>query len=220
MGWIVQAIGAGLTTFVATNIDDILILMVFFSQANSHFRPRHIVLGQYLGFGLILAASLPGFFGGLLIQKEWIGLLGFVPIGMGLYRLRHPEQEAEVIQTVSQEGTTKFSKLPGFSLLSRLFPPQTYQVAIITLANGGDNIGVYVPLFANSSLMSLGVILSVFLVLVGVWCYIAYQLVQHPAIAHILTRHGEAIVPFVLIGLGIFILQDSESYRLLPQFRD
>lgn len=219
MGWIVEAIVAGFTAFVATNIDDILILMVFFSQINSSFRPRHIVLGQYLGFGLILLASLPGFFGGLLIQKEWIGLLGFVPIGIGVYRLLHPEQEEEVVQTVSQDGVTRFSKLPGFSSLSRLLPLQTYQVAVITLANGGDNIGIYVPLFANSSLSSLGVILSVFLLLVGVWCYIAYQLTRHPVIAHILTRYGEAIVPFVLIGLGVFILKDGESYRLLPQFR-
>lgn len=218
MGWIIQAIVAGLTAFVATNIDDILILMVFFAQTDSHFRPRHIVMGQYLGFGLILVASLPGFFGGLIVQQEWIGLLGFVPIGIGLYRLLHPKQE-EVIQTVSQNGATQFSKLSAFSRLGRLLPPQTYQVAVVTLANGGDNIGIYVPLFANSSLASLGVILSIFLLLVGVWCYIAYQLTQHPTIAHILTRYGEAIVPFVLIGLGIFILKDSESYRLLPQFR-
>lgn len=218
MGWIVEAIVTGLTAFVATNIDDILILMVFFSQTNSHFRPRHIVLGQYLGFGLILLASLPGFFGGLMIQKEWIGLLGFVPIGIGLHRFLHPEQEEEVIQTVSPEGATRFSKLPGFFRLSRLLPPQTYSVAMITLANGGDNIGIYVPLFANTSLVGLSVILAIFLFLVGVWCYIAYQLTQHPVIAHILTHYGEAIVPFVLIGLGIFILKDSESYRLLPQF--
>lgn len=87
MGRIVQVIGAGFTTFVTTNIDDILILIVFFSQINSHFRPRHIVLGQYLGFGLILAASLPGFFGGLLIQKEWIGLGIFILKDSESYRL-------------------------------------------------------------------------------------------------------------------------------------
>jgi cadmium resistance transport/sequestration family protein len=220
VGWITQAIATGITAFVATNIDDILILMVFFSQSNFTFRPWHIVLGQYLGFGIILLASLPGFFGGLILQKEWIGLLGFVPIGIGLYRLWRPEQEEKVVQTISQEGRDQFSRFPGFAKLSQLIPPQTYQVAMITLANGGDNIGIYIPLFANSSLASLSVILIVFLFLVGLWCYIAFQLVQHPAIAHILTHYGEAIVPFVLIGLGIFILKDSESYRLLPPFRN
>jgi len=220
VGWITQAIATGITAFVATNIDDIFILMVFFSQTNSNFRPQHIVLGQYLGFGMILLASLPGFFGGLIIQKEWIGLLGFVPIAIGLHRLLHPEQPEEVTQTVSQEGINQFSKFPIFAKLRRWIPPQTYQVAMVTLANGGDNIGIYVPLFANSSLASLIVILVVFLLLVGLWCLIAFQLTRHPAIAHILTRYGEAIVPFVLIGLGIFILKDSENYRLLPQFRN
>jgi cadmium resistance transport/sequestration family protein len=215
-----QAIATGITAFMATNIDDILILMVLFSQTNSTFRPQHIVLGQYLGFGMILVASLPGFFGGLIIQKEWIGLLGFVPIGIGLHRLLRPEEEEEVIQTISQEGVDQFGKFPGFAKLSRLIPPQTYQVAMITLANGGDNIGIYVPLFANSSLASLSIILIVFLFLVGLWCYIAFQLTQHPTIAHILIRYGEVIVPFVLIGLGLLILKDSESYRLLPLLRN
>jgi len=53
-----------------------------------------------------------------------------------------------------------------------LLSPQTYKVAAVTFANGGDNIGIYVP---SSDLTSLGVILSVFFLLIGV-CYVAYQL--------------------------------------------
>lgn len=71
------------------------------------------------------------------------------------------------------------------------------------------------PLFAASSAASLRVILSIFFVLVGVWCYVGYQLARHPIVARVLTRYGAAIVPFVLIGVGIFILIDSETYRLL-----
>jgi len=212
MSELISAIFAGVTAFIATNLDDLVILMLFFAQINAVFRPKHIVVGQYLGFGALILASLPGFFGGLIVPKPWIGLLGLVPIAIGLYQLIHPEDENEV-QTVANDFQSTI-KLPILSALG-LLAPQSYQVAAVTIANGGDNIGIYVPLFAASSAASLRVILSIFFVLVGVWCYVAYQLARHPIVARVLTRYGAAIVPFVLIGVGIFILIDSETYRLL-----
>ena len=77
----------------------------------------------------------------------------------------------------------------------------------------------YLPLFASNDLPSLAVILAVFSVMVGVWSYVAYRLTRQRAIAKILTRYTQAIVPFVLIGLGIFILIESGTYRLLPLFQ-
>ena len=212
MSELISAIFAGVTAFIATNLDDLVILMLFFAQINAVFRPKHIVVGQYLGFGALILASLPGFFSGLIVPKPWIGLLGLIPIAIGLYQLIHPEDENEV-QTVANDFQSTI-KLPILSALG-LLAPQSYQVAAVTIANGGDNIGIYVPLFAASSAASLRVILSIFFVLVGVWCYVAYQLARHPIVARVLTRYGAAIVPFVLIGVGIFILIDSETYRLL-----
>jgi cadmium resistance transport/sequestration family protein len=200
---------------IATNLDDLVILMLFFAQTNAVFRPKHIMVGQYLGFGALILASLPGFFGGLMVPKPWIGLLGLLPIAIGLYQLIHQEDENEV-QTIANEFQSKI-KLPILSALG-LLAPQSYQVAAVTIANGGDNIGIYVPLFAASSAAILGVILSVFLVMVGVWCYGAYQLARHPIVTRVLTQYGAAIVPFVLIGLGIFILIDSEAHKLLTTY--
>ncbi|MCY7277905.1 MAG: cadmium resistance transporter [Phormidesmis sp. CAN_BIN44] len=205
----------GVTTFVATNLDDLVILMLFFAQTNAVFRPKHIVVGQYLGFGALILASLPGFFGGLMVPKHWIGLLGLIPIAIGLYQLIHQEDENEV-QTIDNDFQSKI-RLPILSALG-LLAPQSYQVATVAIANGGDNIGIYVPLFAASSAASLGVILRVFLVMVGVWCYGAYQLARHPIAERVLVRYGSRIVPFVLIGLGIFILIDSGTYKLLTVY--
>lgn len=70
------------------------------------------------------------------------------------------------------------------SIVRSFFSGQTCNVAAIAFANGSDNISVYVPLFANSELDSLLIILSVFFSLVGVWCYTAYKLTYLPAIAH------------------------------------
>lgn len=217
MTWIAAAIMAGVTSFAATNIDDIAILMLFFAQVNVTFRPRHIVLGQYLGFTALIAASLPGFFGGLIVPKAIIGLLGLVPIAIGINNLVKRENDRDEVQAVSGEFNRE-SNSP-ISKLANLFNAQTLNVAAVTIANGGDNIGIYLPLFASSDLPSLMVILAVFFVLVGVWCYAAYRLTRRIAIAKILTRYTQAIVPFILIGLGIFILIESGTYRLLPVFQ-
>lgn len=104
---------------------------------------------------------------------------------------------------------------PAVAILASILNPHTYKVAAVTIANRGDNIGIYLPLFASSQLFSLAVVLSVFFLLVGVWCYIAYRLARQPAVADVLSRYGEALVPFVFIGLGIFILLESGTYRLV-----
>ena len=219
MNWLVTAIITGTTSFAATNIDDIVILMLFYAQVNVTFRSSHIVAGQYLGFTVLIIASLPGFFGGLIVPQVWIGLLGLLPIAIGIKELvnRQDDVDAEV-QTITIDFEQSSSSKTAVAVLTSVLNPQTYRVAAVTVANGGDNIGIYVPLFASSNLPSLGVILSVFFLLIGVWCYVAYQLTSLPTVANVLTHYGKGIVPFMLIGLGIFILLDSGTYRLLlPQ---
>lgn len=206
------AFTVAITAFVATNIDDIIILLLFFSQVDAKFRRRHIVIGQYLGFTLLIVASLPGFFGGLVVPSKWIGLLGFLPIAMGLKQLVNRQQDTAQVQTVTSNFEPSSPSNSLVSLLSSVLSPQTYQVAAVTVANGGDNISIYIPIFAGSNLVRLGVILSLFLLMVGVWCAIAYGLTRQPSIAQILSRYGNAVVPFVLIGLGLFILYERGTF--------
>ncbi len=202
---LLTALCKGITAFTATNLDDIIILMLFFSQIGSVFRRRHIVLGQYLGFALLVLASLPGFLGNALFPRPWIGLLGIVPIVIGLSQIFASDAEVEAENEAATALTSPPPGMPGW------FSPQTASVAAITVANGGDNIGIYMPLFASTDEFGLGVILSVFFGLVGVWCYGAYWLTRVGEVASLLTRYGNALVPFVLIGLGVLILVDSHT---------
>ncbi len=213
------AFSEGIIAFIATNIDDIIILLIFFSQVDANFRRRHILIGQYLGFSAIIIASLPGFFGGLVIQREWIGLLGLLPIGIGIHHLVYKEEDTITVQTVSSDFNQPTSTNPVLSFILSILHPQTYKVAAVTIANGGDNISIYIPLFAGHDLASLGVILSIFFIMVGVWCAIAYFLSRQPTIANILSRYGNAVVPFVLIGLGLFIMYERGTFTLLPWVR-
>jgi cadmium resistance transport/sequestration family protein len=209
------AFAGGIIAFAVTNIDDIIILLLFFSQVDNKLGRQHIVAGQYLGFTAIIIASLPGFFGGLVVPREWIGLLGLLPIAIGIKQLVSREKEIAQVQTVTSDFKYASSRNPIVAFLFSVLDPQTYKVAAVTVANGGDNISIYIPLFAGNQLASLGVILGVFFVMVGVWCAIAYFLTRQPTIAYVLSRYGKHVVPFVLIGLGLSIMYERGTFGLL-----
>lgn len=209
------AFAGGIIAFAVTNIDDIIILLLFFSQVDNKLGRQHIVAGQYLGFTAIIIASLPGFFGGLIVPREWIGLLGLLPIAIGIKQLVSREKEIAQVQTVTSDFKYASSSNPILAFLFSVLNPQTYKVAAVTVANGGDNISIYIPLFAGSKLASLVVILGVFFVMVGVWCAIAYSLTRQPTIAYVLSRYGRHVIPFVLIGLGLLIMYERGTFGLL-----
>ena len=204
MNNLLTAIITGVVAFIATNIDDIVILLVFFSQVDENFRPWHIVVGQYLGFTSLIIFSLPGLFGGLILPQSWIGLLGLIPIAIGISSLVN--KETEQLADVSQEIT------PSFLI------PTIYTVAAITVANGSDNISIYVPLFSSVRLESFFIIIGLFFLLLAIWCYAAYQLTHQQKIANFFTKYGNYLVPFVLIGLGVVIVCKSQALSPLKLF--
>jgi cadmium resistance transport/sequestration family protein len=173
------------------------------------FRHQHIVCGQYLGFTVLVIASLPGFFGGAIAPREWIGLLGILPIIIGIKQLLNREAETPEIQDYSASSDR------GQSFLFSILNPQIYKVAGVTVANGSDNISIYIPLFAGSNIVQLGVTLGVFFVMVGIWCAVAFLLTRQPTIAAVLSRYGGYIVPFVFIGLGLWIMYERGTFNLI-----
>jgi cadmium resistance transport/sequestration family protein len=212
---ILLAIVEGVTAFVATNVDDFIILLLFFAQVDMTFRPRHVVSGSYWGFAILVALSLVGFFGGLVVSSTWIGVLGVLPIFLGIKQLIQPEQDHVQVANVTQDVSTSSKRHPVIAAFMQLLHPQAYKVAAVTVANGGDNLGIYIPLFAVSNAMVLGVILVIFFLLKGVWCYAAYRLTQTPKIAEVLTQYAHSIVPLLLIGLGVFILWKNGTSKLV-----
>ncbi|WP_414752616.1 cadmium resistance transporter [Anabaena sp. CCY 9910] len=197
-----------ISAFVATNIDDVIILLILFSQVNSIFRCRHIVAGQYLGFIVLIIASLPGLFGGLILPPNWIGLLGLIPMAMGISSLVNGE-ENETLEMAN--FTTEYQD----TNTNNLFNSQTYNVAAITIANGSDNISVYMPLFASSNVVNFIIIIGVFFILIAIWCYVAYKFTYQTKIADILSQYSNYILPFALIILGGIIILKTESLTLI-----
>lgn len=192
---ILELVAIGIAAFAATNIDDIFLLMMFFSSRS--FPVRHVVLGQFLGIGLLIIISALGSLISLVVPIHVIGLMGIVPIVIGIKNLVEiRKKDNSLSRQVIQDNRNR-------SYLSFL------SVAAVTFSNGGDNIGVYVPLFSNYNTISQITGLTViFVMMTAVWCAAAYYFVNHPLIVSRIRHIGNIILPFVLIGLGIYIMTD------------
>ena len=176
-------VAASVTTFAATNIDDIVLLTLFFAR---RVPTRNIVAGQYLGFLAIILLSYLGLLLTLAIPHQWIRALGLIPLLLGLKQLvllfrKHEDEEAPA----DRQG-----------LLT---------IALVTLSNGADNVGVYIPFF-NVNRSHLRLIFASYAFLVALWCMVGKWIGNHKVILNAVNRVGHLLVPSVFIGLGMYIL--------------
>ena len=190
-------VGIGVAAFVSTNIDDLFILMIFF--ATPRFPPYQIVLGQYVGMGSLMGISLAGSLITLVLPRNLIGLIGLFPIAIGVKELLElHKRDSEDEEKLSKKLRTK--KIQTLPLLT---------VAAVTFS-GGEEIGVYTALFAtNIEGAAIFTLISVVMVLTALWCFLANYFVKHSFLADIFRRIGSRVLPFVLIGLGIYILTEA-----------
>ena len=194
-----EIILTSLLAFISTNLDDVFLLMLLFGDRRS--KRYQIVAGQFLGIALLIALSVAGSFLGLVIDVAYIGWLGFFPIYIGIKGLLRVRAGAE-------------ASAPAEPRKSR---SNILAVTGITVANGGDNIGVYVPLFAVLAWHQKILMILIFMVMTAIWCLLARYLAQHPLIASVLKRYGPWATPFVLILLGFHILYQSGTLAMLRQ---
>ena len=188
--------------FVATNIDDIIVLSLFYARgAGQRGTTRKILLGQYLGFGGILLAAVVISLGARsFLPEDALPYFGLIPLALGLYaawrawRNRGDDDDDEAKVADKQVGVLT--------------------VAAVTFANGGDNIGVYVPVFATASTTAIIAYCLVFLALVGLLVLAAKYVATRRPIAEILERWEHILFPLVLIGLGIVILLEGGAFGL------
>lgn len=176
--------------YAGTNIDDIFLGMLFFAQAETKHDTVSVVCGKFLGIGVIVLLSLLGAFGLSFIPRRYLGLPGIVPILIGI---------RELFQRGSDDKPEE-TKRHGSLLIS---------AAAVTLANGGDNLGVYIPLFAGYSPVQLAVCAAVFAFFTGVWCVLSKKLADLPGLRQILLRYKHIAVPAVLILLGCYVILRS-----------
>jgi cadmium resistance protein CadD (predicted permease) len=194
---ILQAVGL----FVATNIDDVIVVSIFYARgAGTPGTTRKILAGQYLGFGGILLVSVVISLGARsFLPEAALPYFGLIPLALGLYAAWR------VWRTRGDDDDDAKIADKKVGVLT---------VAAVTFANGGDNIGVYVPVFATAGTTAIVAYCVVFLLLVSLLVLVAKFVATRRPIAELLERWEHILFPLVLIGLGVVILIEGGAFGL------
>ncbi len=198
----IQNIVTSIILYSGTAVDLLIILMLFFAKRKSRKDIINIYLGQFLGsVSLILLSLLFAFVLNYIPSKEILGLLGLIPIFLGLKVLLLGDSDGEAI---AKDGLRKDDK----NLI--------FLVAMITFAScGADNIGVFVPYFITLNLANLIVALLTFLVMIYLLVFSAQKLAQVPSVGETLEKYSRWFIAVVYLGLGMYILIENNSFNIL-----
>ena len=198
----VQNVVTSISLYSGTAVDLLIILMLFFAKRKSIKDIINIYLGQFLGsVSLILLSLLFAFVLNYIPSKEILGLLGLIPIFLGLKVLLLGDSDGEAI---AKDGLRKDNK----NLI--------FLVAMITFAScGADNIGVFVPYFITLNLANLIVALLTFLVMIYLLVFSAQKLAQVPSVGETLEKYSRWFIAVVYLGLGMYILIENNSFDML-----
>ena len=198
----IQNIVTSIILYSGTAVDLLIILMLFFAKRKSRKDIINIYLGQFLGsVSLILLSLLFAFVLNYIPSKEILGLLGLIPIFLGLKVLLLGDSDGEAI---AKDGLRKDNK----NLI--------FLVAMITFAScGADNIGVFVPYFTTLNLANLIVTLLTFLVMIYHLVFSAQKLAQVPSVGETLEKYSRWFIAVVYLGLVMYILIENNSFDML-----
>ena len=198
----IQNIVTSIILYSGTAVDLLIILMLFFAKRKSRKDIINIYLGQFLGsVSLIFLSLLFAFVLNYIPSKEILGLLGLIPIFLGLKVLLLGDSDGEAI---AKDGLRKDDK----NLI--------FLVAMITFAScGADNIGVFVPYFITLNLANLIVTLLTFLVMIYLLVFSAQKLAQVPSVGETLEKYSRWFIAVVYLGLGMYILIENNIFDML-----
>ena len=194
-------VGLAASSFIATNMDNLL-LLVLLQGANP--RRRGVVLLGYLGaVGVLICVSALGVAVGEVLDAGLVGFLGLVPILLGCHMLYqawkdrgHPEEALDTIAGRPRRGL-------WFGTLA------------LMLGNSGDSLAVMLPLLAETDRGGQWTLVASYLVCAVLWAGVAWKIAGQHALARRIERRGEKIVPWIMIGVGIYILLDTATDTLL-----
>ena len=182
---VATAIGA----FIATNIDDFaVLLLLILGMPLDKVRPWQIIAGQYLGFCARLLISAGGALALHTVPENWVGLLGIVPLMLGVRGFIQAARDADTE-----------AKPP---IVAR----NISKVAVVTVANGGDNISVYVLLFRQLNSSGIAITVLIFLASLGILCKTALAIGRKAQLIPGIINGNKWLTPSVFVIIGVLVL--------------
>jgi len=171
------------TSFIATNIDGFAVLALLF-VLNPPTNHRRVVISACAGFAAILAISVTAAFTIHAIAPGWVRWLGLLLVIGGTIRA--------CVWFATKRAPGKSSQASA-------------SVLTAVLLTGGDNVAVYVGLFANLAAVTVGLTSAAYLIAFGTLTYGLLLLVSKGKIARLPGIYAEPVAALVLIVVGIAV---------------
>lgn len=202
-----QTIISAIGVYISTSIDYLIVLIILFAQLSQNKQKWHIYAGQYLGTGLLVGVSLVAAYVVNFVPEAWmVGLLGLIPIYLGIrFAIVGEGEEEEEEETIERLEQSKANQL-------------FWTVTLLTIASGGDNLGIYIPYFASLDWAQTLVALLVFAIGVIIFCELSQVLSSIPLISETIEKYTRIIVPLVFIPLGLYIMYESGTIETFLNF--
>jgi len=188
-------------SFVATNMDNLLLLVVLLG-ANAKRRSA-VLLGFICSNIAVICVSALGVAVGSMLGAGLIGYLGVVPLLLGCHMLYkswagpHPEDEAVASFANSTE------------------PKIWLSTFVLLFSNSGDSVAVFLPLLAESGRSAILIIVCSYLAMAVLWTGLSYMISGQRELARRIEHRAEKIIPWMMIGVGIYILMDTATDTLV-----
>ena len=120
---IIKTIILTVISFVATNIDDLVIDTFFFTEIKNKKDIKIVVLGKYLDLGFLVLVSIIASFGLNFILFAYIRYLGFIPLYLGIKEIIHNKDDEEVKVKQSSNLMSNVILITGLSAAVIRFAP-------------------------------------------------------------------------------------------------
>jgi len=186
----ISLFGTGVSAFIASNIDDTFILILLFAIPG--LLAHKVIVGQFLGIIILVVISSLAALLALAFPPFVLAFMGIIPIAIGIKRLLKYREFKNKEHITEKEYS---------SILS---------VIAITVSNGGDDFGVFTPLFAKyNGIVEFGILISLLMIMTGIWCVVTYYFIRHPFIATRINQISTIVTPVALIAIGVYIILDS-----------
>jgi cadmium resistance protein CadD (predicted permease) len=207
-------LGVAAAAFVGTNIDNCVVTMAMVAGAPLQ-RAHRIAAGQVLGFVVLVSASVAAAAVLFEFSPAVVGLLGLVPLAIGIRGLvgmsrGHPDDAAPEAHPNGAKRRpwrrTPEERAVGRGVTAALF---------VTVAAGGDNLAVYIPLFRVGGATNIGAVLGIFVVGEVLVTWLILTGGRHPTARDVMLRLGHRAVPILLCVVGVLVLVQAGTFSLL-----
>ena len=200
MNSIIAIIPIAAGAYVATNLDNFILLVALLARYRNH--SSKVVAGFFVSVLIFAFAGLWIGKAADIVPVEYLGLLGFVPISIGvveLVQLRRSKSKETMTKEISVDGEQK--------------------VFVTTLSsqlgNGADTVIIFGVLFIDSVPSADFLTILTLAAMAVIFVFVGIYAVRHPALCEWIDRYAYRIMPFVLIIVGVYIVANTAT-DLLP----